>query len=356
MGRTKLPHRMLSLVSMLSILGALGGAQTSHAQTEPTTTISYWNHSSPSQESVIATSPALLKVLGAKPTWVPIDASPPAIAAMKAGSFDFITGVGNPPVVSGLANGSDFKVVYLGSIDYVELVVTKAITKPTDLIGKNLVDLIGSSEDYALRGWLKVNNLQGKVNVVGLPGLTTPVAAFKAGRIDGAYVDYAAAAQIVKDGGHVLVDSVQIAKLGYAGINVTIVRTRFAQQHPEVVQGYVCAAVAATKLIESPHKRVRDDVFKASAALTGQPIDQAIATGEQGVVGGFVPLSQEWSYFAGKDGKTATGGIVRNYLQTVSFLLQNGRIHSPVTAGDLVPHIDGTYVYKALHGGCPAQH
>jgi NitT/TauT family transport system substrate-binding protein len=344
--------RVVRGLALVGALAMLGGVRPVAAQSLPEVKISYWDHSAPSQETVIATQPALLKQLRAKPTWIPIEASPPAIAAMKAGSFDFITGVGNPPVVSGIAASGDFKVIWLGSLDYVQLVVKKSITAPNDLAGKTIVDLIGSSEDYAFRGWLKVNHLQNKVNVLGLAGMETPVAAFKAGRIDGAYVDYAAAREMVQDGGHVLVDSVRIAKLGYAGINVTIVRTAFAQQHPDVVQGYVCAAVAATKLIEDPSKSVRDGAFKAAAALTGQPVEEAIATGEEGVSGADVKLGDEWSYFADAHGNVAGGGIVRNYLQTVSFLVDNGKIPHTLTAQQILPHIDTSYVRKALAGQC----
>jgi hypothetical protein len=45
---------------------------------------------------------------------------------MKAGSFDIITGVGNPPVVSAIVNGSAVKVIWLGSFDAVKLVVPPA--------------------------------------------------------------------------------------------------------------------------------------------------------------------------------------------------------------------------------------
>ena len=348
------PWRSIKTVLAAGLLAVFCGAVPGHAQSQPNVIISYWDHSAPSQETVIATQPSLLKLLGAKPSWVPIEASPPAIAAMKAGSFDFITGVGNPPVVSGIATGADFKVVWLGSVDYVELVVRPSIRKASDLAGKTVVDLVGSSEDYALRGWLKVNGLTNKVTVLGLPGMETPVAAYKSGRVDAAYVEFAQAQEMVKAGGHVLVDSVKIARLGYAGINVTIVRTPFARQHPEVVQGYVCAALAATKLIEDPKHSVRDSAFRAAAAITGQPLDQAVATGEQGVITADVRPQDEWSYFEGADGSVASGGIAQNYLKSVAFLVANGRIHRTLTTQDIIPHIDPSYVRKALHGGCHA--
>jgi taurine transport system substrate-binding protein len=348
-------NRAISGLRMLSAAGMLIaglGAQQAHAG-QGQVIISYWDHAAPIQSTVIATQPSLLKLIPATPKWIPIEASPPAIAAMKSGAFDFLTDVGNPPVTSGIANGADFKVVYLSSVDYVELVVKPGITKPSDLVGKTFSDLVGSSEDYAFRGWLKVNNLLSKVTVIGLTGMETSVAAFKAGRIDGAYVDNAQAQEMIADGGHILTTSTQIAKLGYAGIDVVIVRTPFLKAHPAVVQGYVCAAIAATNLMLSPNRSARDAAFKTAASITGQPVNQAISTGEAQIGTAYIPVKDEWSWFVGADGKVASGSIAKNYAQTVSFLLANGRIKTAISAADIAPHIDPSFVHKALNGGCP---
>jgi ABC-type taurine transport system substrate-binding protein len=314
-------------------------------------TISYWDHSEPTQETIIATQPQLLKMIPATVTWAPIEAAAPAIAAMKAGSFDIITGVGNPPVVSAIVNGSAFKVIWLGSFDAVKLVVRSSIAKPSDLAGKTIADLVGSSQDYALRGWLGLEHLQNKVTILGLSGMETPVAAFRAHRIDGAYVNHAQAAEMIQAGGHVLMDSVRIAKLGYAGINVSIARLATIRQHPEEVQGYVCAAVAVTKLMESA-RSTRDAAYKAAAALTGQSPAQAVQTGEQDLIDSDVRLNQELSYFKGTNGSVATSPIVLNYLKTMRFLVTNGSIHRSVSASTIASYLDTRFVQKALGGGC----
>ncbi len=354
-GEKMRPTHIISLIAIIGVLGATLGTAHAAPQAQASMTISYWDHSEPAQETIIATQPQLRKMIPATVSWLAIEAAATAISAMKAGSFDIITGVGNPPIVSAIANNSAFKVVWFGSFDAVKLVVRSSISKPTDLVGKTISDLVGSSQDYALRGWLGTQNLTGKVTILGLSGMETPVVAFTAHRIDGAYVNDAQAAEMVRAGGHVLVDSVHIAKLGYAGINVSIAREATIRQHPEEVQGYVCAAVAATKLMESRSRAVRDAAYRGAATMTGQSPDQAVSTGETDLVDSDVRLGDELSYFTGKHGSVETSPIVLNYVKTIKFLIASGALHQSVSAQGIASYIDTRFVKKALSGGCSAR-
>ena len=46
--------------------------------------------------------------------------------------------------------------------------------------------------------------------------------------------------------------------------------------------------------------------------------------------------------------------IVKAYVQTGQFLVSQGRLSSAPAAAQIAPHIDPTFVKKALAGACPS--
>jgi ABC-type nitrate/sulfonate/bicarbonate transport system substrate-binding protein len=78
-----------------------------------------------------------------------------------------------------------------------ELLVPASITTASQLAGKSVGVLVGSSEDYELEGWLKLQHLTGSVKVVGLSSESSVAAAYLAHAIDAAYVygNYATSVQ-----------------------------------------------------------------------------------------------------------------------------------------------------------------
>ncbi|MGH6991140.1 MAG: hypothetical protein ACREE3_14675, partial [Stellaceae bacterium] len=73
------------------------------AAPEPTVTWGYFQGMVSSPGVLIATQDSLKKMVPATIKLVPINSGVAALAAMRAGSFDIVEGVGNPPVVSALA-------------------------------------------------------------------------------------------------------------------------------------------------------------------------------------------------------------------------------------------------------------
>jgi NitT/TauT family transport system substrate-binding protein len=197
--------------------------------------------------------------------------------------------------------------------------VPASVTTASQLAGKSVGVLVGSSEDYELEGWLKLQHLTGSVKVVGLASEQAVAAAYLAHAVGAAYVYGNYATSVQAKGGHALVNAEQIAKLGVPGIDVVAVPSTLVSSNPALVQKYVCAEVQATRLLTGPTP--------------------------------FIPLSQQLYWLGSKPGDTASP-LVKAYQLTGQFLLGQGRVTSVPSAATLAAHIDPTFVQKALSGGC----
>lgn len=310
----------------------------------PGFTVAYGQGNVASADSIIQTQPTLAKSIKAKLKFVPFDAGVTAIAELRSGALQAISGVGNPPVVGAIGNGTDVVVVLAQSFDADALIVPAGITTPAQLAGKSVGVLIGSSEDFELRGWLKLNGLSNSVKVVGLASEQAVAAAYLSGALQGAYVQAGPEAQLLAKGGHAITDAQKIAKLGIPGLNVVAVAKSAITQHPQVVQQYVCAQVQATRDFTGPQA---DTYLTASAKAQGVP-GNLIVTATKAFP--FIPLDQQL-HWLGRPGDR-TSPIVQAYAQTAQFLLGQGRVKSVPSTAVLAAHVDSSFVQKALNGGC----
>jgi NitT/TauT family transport system substrate-binding protein len=296
-------------------------------------------------DSIIVSDRSLKKTIPAHVTWVPFTAGVTAVAEMKSGSLQSISGVGNPPTVGAIGTGTGIDIVLAQSFDSDELLVPTSVTQPSQLAGKSVAVLVGSSEDYELEGWLKLEGLTGQVKIVSVASEQAAAAAYLSGAVDAAYVYGGYAASVTAKGGHPLTDAEKIAKLGVPGIDSVAVSDTLVKNNPDLVQKYVCAEVQAT----------RDLTGSQSAKYLTQ------AAGVQGVPPGqiqpatraypFIPLSQQLYWLGSKAGDTSSP-IVKAYQQTGQFLVKQGRLTSAPSAAQIATHIDPTFVKKALSGGC----
>jgi taurine transport system substrate-binding protein len=311
----------------------------------PQFTIAYGQGTVANADSIIATQPSLAKEIPATLKFVPFDAGVTAIAEMHGGSLQAISGVGNPPVVGGIATDGDVTVVLAQSFDADALIVPASITSPAQLAGKSVGVLTGSSEDFELRGWLALNHLTKSVKVVSLASEQAVAAAYIAGSLTGGYVQAGPEAQLEARGGHALTDAEQIAKQGIPGLNVVAVASNEITQHPALVQKYVCAEVQAVRDFTGPQATKYLTESAAAQGVTGNLIVPATRAYP------FIPLSQQL-YWLGSTRNDTSSPIVKAYVQTAQFLVGQGRIPSAPSASVLAAHVDPTFVAKALSGGC----
>jgi taurine transport system substrate-binding protein len=311
----------------------------------PGFTIAYGQGTVANSDSILDSDAALAGTIPAHLHFVPFDAGVTAIAEMRSGSLQAISGVGNPPVVGAIGTGTGVDVVIAQSFDADALIVPKPITSGSQLAGKSVGVLVGSSEDYELRGWLGLQHLTGSVKVVGFASEQAAAAAYLAGAVTAAYVQAGPEAQLTQKGGHPLVDAEQIAKLGIPGLNVVAVSQNTVKNDPALVQRYVCAEVQATRLFTGPQAA---RYLTQSAKVQGVP-GSLIVSATKGYP--FIPLSQQL-YWLGSSPDDTTSPIVKAYVQTGQFLVGQGRLTSAPQAAAVAADVDPIFVKKALAGGC----
>lgn len=351
-------HLAVTLVAALTALGTAacgssshsssgsggGGSDPSGGGTTSHLTIGYFTGLVAEPETVIGSVKSLQSQVGASISWKPISAGATALAEMRAGAFDLVAGVGNPPTTAAIANGTPIDVIWAQSFDADQLLVPKSITSPQQLVGKTVADLEGSSEDYELRGWLTTEHLTGKVKVLGLASEQAAEAAFLAGKVQGAYVEGVLADTIEAKGGHALTNAKKIASLGYPSLDVLVATTKDVQNAPATVQKYVCAELAATKDLLGPNGKT---YFADSAKLLGAPAAQDV-TATEAYLPYYIPPSQELHWLSGGP----SSPILASYVKTAKFDKAQGTIQSVPSSATLAAHINSTFAKKALSGGC----
>jgi NitT/TauT family transport system substrate-binding protein len=341
-------RRLLIAAAVIAVIAAGGivaGVTLSDSSGgKPTFVVAYGQGNVANADSIIQTQPTISAPIKAKLKFVPFNAGVTAIAELRSGALEAISGVGNPPVVGAIGNGTDVVVVIAQSFDADALIVPPSITSPAQLAGKSVGVLVGSSEDFELRGWLKLQGLTDSVKVVGFASEQAVAAAYLAGSIQAGYVQAGPEAQLVAKGGHALTDAQKIADLGIPGLNVVAVDKKVIDSHPDVVQQYVCAQVAATRAFTGPDA---DKYLVDSAKAQGVPGNLIVQATKDFP---FIPLDQQLRWLGAPGDQNSP--IVKAYAQTAQFLLGQGRIKAIPSNAVLAQHVDSSFVQKALSGGC----
>jgi len=337
-----------AVFAALAGVAVTAGALAAPASAEPTLTVGYFTGLIAEPETVIGSTPSLAADIPAHIKWIPITAGVTGLAEVSAGALDAVAGVGNPPTVAAISNGTNVDVVWDQSLDSDSLIVPKSIAAPDQLIGKTIGDLEGSSEDYEVHGWLSSEHLTGKVTVVGFQSEQAAAAAWLAGKITAAYVAGVLELTLTQHGGVPLTNAKQIATLGYPGLNVLAVTHKLIVSDPALVQAYVCAELKATNDLFGPDQ---DTYFRASAGLLGVAPAQAVQATKQYLTYYFLP-SQEKAELEGANGSTQSSPTVQAYIKTATFDKAQGRITSVPSAAMLASHVDPTFALNAIAGHC----
>jgi taurine transport system substrate-binding protein len=337
----------LAALAALTGCGGSSSASTASSDTAPQVGIGYFQSATIGPEVLVAAHPDLAGKVGGTIKLTPIDSGVAGLAELRGGAFPFVSGVGNPPVVGAIANGTKLKVVYAEYFDAAQLVVPAAVTSPAQLAGGSVGDLQGSSEDFEIRGWLSKQGLTDKVKVVGFPSEAAVEAAYKAGSIKAAYVEVAQAQDLTSGGAnHEIVTAEEIAKLGFPSLNVLAVTDDFAQAHHQVVQNLVCQVMHAQAISAGADA---DAYITKGASVVGSPADQAITATK---VIPWVSAQDELGWFQSPGGSLADGQIAKSYQLTAQFLKDQGRVTSVPTIQQITDHLDSSYVQQATKDGC----
>ncbi len=295
-----------------------------------------------SQKSLQAQIPAHLK-------FIAISNGPAALAAMRAGSYQVVEGVGNPPVVSAIANGTKLRIVWIESYDGVSLYVnTNKLHSIKELKGQAIGVMTGSTQQWEITGWLAANHLSKTVDIVPFPSEGAAAAAYLAGKIDAIYVSWTAgAAAAKKPGTKEWTTAAKIAKLGYPAVNVVAMPSSFVAKYPALTQKVVCTIAKASRLLMGAD---RDRYIAAAADLVGMTKAVAIAGSHNFPL---LSLADQTLWF-GKAGTPAVKSplVTVAYKRAAVYLKSLGAIPSIPTSATLASAIDARFVRAAANGAC----
>jgi taurine transport system substrate-binding protein len=337
----------LAIVACASLLAACGSSAAGTGS-KPSVTVGYFSGGVGAPETIIGSNSKLESSISAKLSFKPITAGLQALSEMRSGAFGIVSEVGNPPVVSSVAGGTQLRVIWVQSFDGAGLIVHSNVTSPSQLKGDTIGDLEGSSEDFELRGYLQENGLTSQVKVVGFPSDAAAGAAWQSGHLQAAYVTEDVEDELMARGGHQLVDASQIAKAGFPSLNVLVAGTSLIKNNPAAVQSYVCAEMKATNVLTTGSKSARAKAIAAGAKLQGVPVSEAITATEKWPN---IPVSQEKSWLLPAAGQSVNP-VTKAYELTARFLKSQGVLASPPSDQTLAGLTDDTFALKALSGKC----
>jgi NitT/TauT family transport system substrate-binding protein len=217
------------------------------------------------------------------------NAGPSVIEAMFAGEID-LAYIGPNPAVNGYvkSEGEALRVIAGATSGGAALVVRPeaGIKSAADLSGKRIASpQLGNTQDVALRAYIVQNGLQTAENggtVEVIPTANPDILdLFRRGEIDGAWVPEPWAARlIVEGGGQLLIDERTLWPNGEFTTAVVIVRTKFLEEHPDLVQRWLKAHVEVTQWEEAnpeeAKKLANEEIGRVtSQALSPEVLDSA---------------------------------------------------------------------------------
>ncbi len=280
----------------------------------------------------------------AKINWTEMGSGAEINTAIVAGSCDIGLATGSVATAAGIAQGLPFKLI--GLVDNIgpaeEMVVRTSVglKTPADFKGKKLATPFGSTSHFRLLGFLKTNGLTQKdVTVLDMKPAAIQ-AAWAKGEIDGAYVWSPAKSKLIEAGGSLFDTATALEKAGYVIADLIIVRTAFADAHPEAVIGFLAAYGKALDMWVKKPDEAAEIVGKQAGVST------AVAMADMKEYD-FVPLAGQAS--ARWLGSTTTPGeFAKTLKSTADFLVEQRSIKSAPALEVFQKAIDTSFITKAM--------
>jgi NitT/TauT family transport system substrate-binding protein len=179
--------------------------------------------------------------------------------ALLAGQLDAAYVGPNPAIKAWQTSGGKLiKVISGAASGGAQLVVKSGITSAAQLKGQKLATpSLGNTQDVALRYWLKQHGLTttqnggGDVPITPVTPNSDAVLEFKSGQIAGGWEPAPYDAEMVADGGHVLVNEATLWPGGQFVTTNLVVTQAFLTAHPSAVNGLLKGQIQANSFINS---------------------------------------------------------------------------------------------------------
>ena len=215
------------------------------------------------------------------------DAGRDVVNAMASKSIN-IGYCGSVPASLAVANGINCSIVYIQSVlGTTEALVVRnnlGITDAKGLVGRTIATTFTSTAHYSLLKYLEVNGVSpSDVDIIDMRAGEI-VAAYTRGDIDGAFTWDPHVSTMITEDGHMITNAGEVAKLGYATMDVNIVDRDFAERNPDIVKAYIqCMDRAITLFNENPQSAINawatdtgltyEECFAQSKGITFLPLE-----------------------------------------------------------------------------------
>jgi NitT/TauT family transport system substrate-binding protein len=215
---------------------------------------------------------------------VPFSTGTEEATALLAGQLDAAYVGPNPAIKAWqTSNGQLISVISGAASGGAELVVKSGITSAAQLKGQKLATpSLGNTQDVSLRHWLKTQGLTtsstggGDVPITPITPNSDAVLAFKSGSIAGGWEPAPYDAEMLADGGHVLVNEATLWPQGQFVTTEIVATQSFIKANPTVISGLLKAQIEANSFIASNKTQAETDANAELAALSGKALKSSI--------------------------------------------------------------------------------
>jgi NitT/TauT family transport system substrate-binding protein len=213
------------------------------------------------------------------------NAGPAVIEALFAGEID-ASYIGPNPAINGYvrSEGKELRIIAGATSGGALLIVRPEanIKVAADFAKKKVATpQLGNTQDVALRSWLAENGLNAREqggNVQVLPTANADqLTLFQKGDIDAAWAPEPWATRLqLEAGGEVFLDEKTLWPEGKFVTTHLIVRTKFLEDHPDVIQNLLRAHVETTQWINANPDEAKTLVNKSIETITSKPLPQEV--------------------------------------------------------------------------------
>jgi NitT/TauT family transport system substrate-binding protein len=204
--------------------------------------------------------------------------------ALLAGQLDAAYVGPNPAIKAWQTSGGKLIRVISGAASGgAALVVKKSITKPSQLKGQKLASpSLGNTQDVSMRYWLKSRGLTttstggGDVPITPITPNSDAVLAFESGSIAGGWEPAPYDAEMVADGGHVLVNEASLWPNGQFVTTELVATQSFIAAHPTTIDGLLKGQIQANNFINSNKTAAETAADAELASLSGKALKKKI--------------------------------------------------------------------------------
>jgi NitT/TauT family transport system substrate-binding protein len=212
--------------------------------------------------------------------------------ALLAGQLDAAYVGPNPAIEAWQkSDGKLIKVISGAASGGAELVVNKNITTAAQLKGQKLATpSLGNTQDVALRYWLKTQGLTttstggGDVPITPISPNSDAVLAFESGSIAGGWEPAPYDAEMVADGGHVLVNEASRWPGGQFVTTELVATQSFITAHASVITGLLKGQIQANNYIAGNQSAAEAAANAELAAVSGKALKTSIVAAAFGQI------------------------------------------------------------------------